>query len=205
VACEGCWLASSARLRKLQLTDRSGSVQLTGAILDALCAGTLISASLVVSDEGLFVDPDGVSLGISSTTDRAWLAALRRNCEVVLTSGKTYRAEGYRMPKSANLAVISREFVDTSDLVVGEGRLVHVLGEMRDVSDAIRELGSLGYSRIHVEFGPTAMRDLLASGVRVSLYLSGPSQRSLEQAARALGASIEHLAQVDDLHLGLAR
>jgi len=205
VACEGCWPVSSARLRKLQLTDRLGNVQLTDAILDALCAGALISASLVVSDEGLFVDPDGVSLGISSKTDRAWLAALRRNCEVVLTSGRTYRAEGYRMPKSANLAILSREFVDTSHLVVGEGQRLHVLGEMPSVSEAIRELVSLGYSRIHVEFGRTSMRELLASEVRVSLFLSGPSERSLEQAAQALGTNIEHLAQLDDLHLGLAR
>ena len=205
MACEGCWPVSSARLRKLQLTDRLGSVQLTDAILDALCAGSLISASLVVSDEGFFVDPDGVSLGISSKTDRAWLAALRRNCEVVLTSGRTFRAEGYRMPKSANLAILSRDFVDTSRLIVGEGQRLHVLGEMPAVSDATRELVSLGYSRIHVEFGPTSMRELLASDVRVSLFLSGPSERSLEQAAQALGSNIEHLAQVDDLHLGLAR
>ncbi len=174
-------------------------------MFDSLCSGVMISGSLVTSETGKFVDTEGTSNGISSATDRAWLGALRRNSQVVLTSGKTFRAESYRMPKTADLAVLSNAGVSTHDLVIPEGRNLHLLGPMESFTAGVHKLRQLGYGRIHLEFGPTGMREVLGSNLRPSVFLSGPSRQSLELAADNLGARLQYLCLVEGLHLGLVR
>ena len=189
----------------MQLADRFGSSSLTESTLDALCSGLELSASLVATQDGQFSGIDGTSNSVSNPVDRAWLAALRRNSEVVLTSGETFRAENYRMPKVADLAVLSRVGVSSDHLQPKAGQRLHLLGELYSYVEAVVELKRRGYRRIHVEFGPTGMRDLIASKIGISVMLSGPSRTAIVKASESLAARFDYLCEVDGLHLGIAR
>ena len=123
---------------------------------------------------------------------------------MVLTSGKTFRIEQYRMPKTADLAVLTRTDLDISGLRPTAEQSIHLLGSS-SFEAAIADVQNLGYQNIHVEFGPTGIAALLASPLRFTLFLSGPSSRSIELAAKSLGARASLLCEVDGLHLAKAR
>lgn len=109
------------------------------------------------------------------------------------------------MPKVADLAVLSRVGVSSDHLQPTAGQQLHLLGELDSYVEAIVELRRRGYRRIHVEFGSTGMRDLIASKIEISVMLSGPSRTALMKASQSLAARFDYLCEVDGLHLGLAR
>lgn len=162
------------------------------------------SASLVCSPEGEFVTEAGSSKGLGGDADLAWLRALRSQCQVVLTSGLTFRVEKYRMPKTADLAVLTRQALDTSNLAPTAKQL-HVITSVDSYSDSIRWLQEMGYVRIHVEFGPTGIRALLESKIPLQLWISSPSSAGLLNGASSLGCGVSKVAEVDGLHIGIAR
>lgn len=189
----------------MQLLDPLGSATVSSGILDSFVSGASISASLVVSDQGLFSGEHGTSKTLSDPVDKLWLSALRRHSQIVLTSGKTFRVEQYRMPKTADLAVLTTKELDTSRLEPRPEQSLHLLKSSASFEGSITDLQAVGYTRIHVEFGPTGIKALLASELRFTLFLSGPSFEALELAAKNLGAKASQLCVVDGLHLAKAR
>lgn len=189
----------------MKLLDRFGAAEVSPSFLNALVAGAELTASLVVSEQGDFVDAEGTSKGLGSPADRVWLGALRRQSQVVLTSGATFRAEAYRMPKTADLAVLTRKQLDSSHLEPKTGQHFHLLGGQDSYRSSISTLQGIGYERIHVEFGPAGMKELLSSGPSISLFLSGPSHKATELAAQKLGVSSIQLCETDGLSLSIAR
>lgn len=189
----------------MQLLDPLGSSRVEPGFFDSLIAGCRITASLVVSEDGDFVSSDGTSKGLSDSADRAWLSALRRNAQVVLTTGETFRAEQYRMPKTADLAVMTKSRIDTDHLEPRPGQRFHQLNDLPSFGSGISELGKLGYQKVHVEFGPTGMKELLKSNLDFTLFLTGNSREALEVAAGKLGASSSHLCKVDTVFIAKAR
>lgn len=144
------------------LTDRFGALELTPELaklyLRGLFAGVYTTGSLVFRDGNLW-DNDGSSEQITWPEDRLVLSALRRNSEVVLTSGKTARAEKLRMPKTAKLAIASRtNDLTGTNLETNENLLL--LGELSSLKSAVEILRSKGFTSIQVEFGPTGMREI---------------------------------------------
>lgn len=188
----------------MQLLDPLGSATVSAVALESLASGVRISASLVVSESGQFSGEEGSSKSLSSSVDRLWLSTLRKASQVVLTSGETFRVEQYRMPKTADLAVLTRTELDTSGLQPSAQQSVHLL-RSPSFEAAVADCQALGYQDIHIEFGPTGIMALLASQLRFTLFLSGPSAHSLEVAAESLGAKPSHLCQVGGLHLAKAR
>jgi hypothetical protein len=189
----------------LQLLDPLGSSEIDSGFFDSLIAGCTITASLVVSKDGDFVSSDGTSKGLSDTADRAWLSALRRNSEVVLTTGETFRVEQYRMPKTADLAVMTKSVLDTDHLEPRPGQLFRLLNELDSLPHGISELKNLGYKKVHVEFGPTGMQELLKSNLDFTLFLTGNTREALEVGAGKLGAQLSHLCKVDTIYMAKAR
>lgn len=189
----------------MQLLDGLGGSEVTDSLLDSLCSGAKLTASLVVSDAGDFVGATNSSKELSSVTDRAWLAALRRNSQVVITSGKTFRAEAYRMPKTADLSVLTRTELPSDHLAPKPGQKLHILRDAESYEAAVQDLLKLNYERIHIEFGPQGIKQLLTSGLEFSLFLSGPSPEALEKSAGSLGATARQLCRINDLYLAIAR
>lgn len=173
-------------------------------LFHALLSGSNHTASLVCSSTGDFVDENGTSRGLGGELDKVWLGALRSRVDVVLTSGKTFRAEQYRMPKQADLAVLSRHPVDRSTLSIAAGQQLIEFGEA-DYELSALELVQRGHKRIHLEFGPSGISSLLKSSFEFDLWLSGLSESSVALGAQSLGLEAHIIANLDGLSLALAR
>lgn len=63
--------------------------------------------NFVASINGNAAGPDGTSEGLTSRTDRRILGAIRRLSDVVLVGASSVRREGYFLPKTAPLAIIT--------------------------------------------------------------------------------------------------
>jgi riboflavin biosynthesis pyrimidine reductase len=76
--------------------------------------GPFLRLNMITTITGATAGADGTSETITSRTDRFVLGAIRRNADVVLVGAETVRAEGYLLPKTARLAVVT----STGDLGV---------------------------------------------------------------------------------------
>jgi riboflavin biosynthesis pyrimidine reductase len=63
--------------------------------------------NFVASINGSVAGPDGTSEGLTSRTDRRILGTIRRLSDVVLVGASSVRKEGYFLPKTAPLAIIT--------------------------------------------------------------------------------------------------
>lgn len=188
----------------MQLLDSLGEAQVQTNLFHALLSGSNHTASLVCSSTGKFVDQNGTSRGLGGELDKLWLGALRSRVDVVLTSGMTFRAEQYRMPKRADLAVLSKHPLDRSTLSISaEQQLIEFVEA--DFELSALELVQSGYKRIHIEFGPSGISALLKSSFEFDLWLSGLSENSVTLGAQSLGLEANIIANLDGLSLALAR
>ena len=152
----------------------------------------------MVNDAGAVANEAGTSAGIGNSTDKDLLAALRSHSEIVLTSGKTARADRYRMPKTADLAVLTRSGIDELQLEPKPGQRLIILGDQAtSYLSALDQLKDLGYRNVHVEYGPTGFRQ-----VRRDLDLtliSGVSEGGIATFAEAHSLTqLDHF-ELDDL------
>jgi riboflavin biosynthesis pyrimidine reductase len=135
-----------------------------------------VTASLVVSATGSAVSEQGTSKGLGNSTDLSLLKWFRNRSEIVLTSGKTAELENYRLPSTAQLAILSR--ADRTYQSLGQDKTkVIFLDKLASFGSAIEELRKRGYERIHCEFGPTGFVELLnqnlAAGFVSSVNVTG--------------------------------
>lgn len=181
-----------------QISDSFGSFsEQTEVYLKELVAGFSITASLVCDQNGNTVGKSGSSKELGNQTDLALLIALRRKSQVILTSGATFRADQYRFPRNADLAVLTTGSI-AMDVPVGQKLLVKKSGYL----EALRELSTEGYSRVHVEYGITGIRELLASRSLDALFLSSKSLTGLQTLASQLAVTAT-VYRLDDLYIGL--
>lgn len=66
-----------------------------------------VRLNLVTTITGATAGGDGTSNSITSRTDRYVLGAIRRSADVVLVGAETVRAEGYTLPKSVRVAIVT--------------------------------------------------------------------------------------------------
>jgi riboflavin biosynthesis pyrimidine reductase len=181
-----------------QVTDAFGPLNLDlEDYFKELVSGLSITASLVCDENGSTIGKDGSSKGLGNQTDLALLIALRRKSQVVLTSGRTFRADQYRFPKHSDLAVLSN--VPVSINVPAGQRL---LEKKSGYTQALLELKADGYSHIHVEYGLTGISDLVANRVLDGLFLSSTTRAGLDKLALELGVS-PVVVELSDLYVGL--
>jgi hypothetical protein len=122
-----------------------------------------VTASLVVSKDGLSISKLGNSKGLGNETDRQLLRWFRSRSQIVLTSGKTAQAEDYRYPSSVELAILSRSVRKYSSLEKDIQR-VRFLADQEGYVSAVQTLLSQGFERIHTEFGLEGFVELVQSG-----------------------------------------
>ena len=157
-----------------------------------------ITATLVVGAGGEHVGPEGTSKSLGGQLDFDWFVAVRRRAEVILTSGKTYRDEGYRLPANAELAVFSRSMRDSE---LAPGVILISEGRATTFGKAVEHLLSLGFGKIHCEFGPTGFLGLAAEPM-VEAYLSSDTRSGIEIFSARHGVEFE---LVSDKGLFIAR
>lgn len=181
-----------------QVTDSFGSYRLASpAFFKQLVSGFAVTASLVCDEQGRTVSTLGSSKGLGNATDLELLIALRRQANVVLTSGATFRADEYRFPRSADLAVLSRQSVD---IEVPAGRKLHLIAT--GFGEAIDELLNRQYGRIHVEYGLAGITEVVAQGLLDALFLSSKSRDGVQRLSKNLGVEPTFI-ELSDLYIGL--
>jgi hypothetical protein len=131
--------------------------------LQELISGAAITTSFVVDATGSPVGPSGNSSGIGNKTDLSLLRHVRAHSEIVLTSGKTARADSISMPKTAHLAILTAAGVDSLALKPTSDQRLILIGphQAAGYSEALAFLKTLGYSSIQVEFGVTGLNAIL--------------------------------------------
>lgn len=195
-----CSQGSSARLERSlpKVTDSIGNYPTdTGEYFRELVSGFAITASLVSDQHGNTVSSEGSSAGLGNDTDFSLLVALRRQSEVILTSGKTFRSDRYRFPKHSDLAVLSNQELDIS-VPDGQKLILSKLGYQQTLTDLMLR----GYKRVHVEYGITGIRALVEAKALDALLLSSRDKSGV--LALAMELKLEPiLLELEDLYVGL--
>ncbi|PZU38745.1 MAG: hypothetical protein DI573_09125 [Microbacterium sp.] len=70
--------------------------------------GPFVRLNMITSLTGSAAGPDGTSESLSNRADRAVLGVIRGHADVVIVGAQSVRAEGYIVPRSARLAVVTR-------------------------------------------------------------------------------------------------
>ena len=168
-----------------------------GEYFRELVSGFAITASLVSDQHGNTVSSEGSSAGLGNLTDLSLLVALRRQSQVILTSGNTFRSDRYKFPKHADLAVLTNQELDIS-VPNGQKLIVSNLGYQQTLTDLMLSR----YKRVHVEYGITGIRALLASKALDALLLSSREVSGVLALATQLNVE-PILLELEDLYVGL--
>lgn len=135
-------------------------------------------ASIVLDSFGNHIGVDGTSKSISNSVDIQLLMALRAKSDVIVTTGKTARIEGYKASRFAPIAIVSQQqdpkegipaFSQPGDF---ESIVLKSNGSELDFVELGLQLTSLGFKRFLFEGGPSTMKQLLRSNVESELVLS---------------------------------
>ena len=150
---------------------------------------------MVISGSGDTQDSTGSSRGISNAIDRKLIGHLRGLSDVVVTGGSTARAEIYTKPKSAELAVITRE-----KNVVEESITLTPPADAELGVWAIEQLHELGFSRILLETGPSLTREFLSDDTvdEICLTVTNGTLDSALEFVSSLGSKLEFF---ESMHL----
>ncbi|GAD33248.1 pyrimidine reductase, riboflavin biosynthesis [Microbacterium sp. TS-1] len=172
-------------------TTDAGRVWLAGRYRRA--PGGYVRVNMVTTLTGSASGGDGTSETITSPTDRSILGIIRRDADVVVVGAETVRAEGYVVPRTAALAIVSRSGrLDGHRLTDAEaGRVVLVVpdgarpeapagvtvvtaGSGPDLSpaDVLAVLSARGWERVVCEGGPTLAAQFIAAGVADEICLT---------------------------------
>ncbi len=198
-----CWQESKERLGSLlPISDRFGQSVLSNSFLIALLAGSSITASLVVDADGHTQDENGGSKLLGGPTDLLWLRALRQNANLVVTSGKTYRVEEYRMPKHAHLGVFSRSELSPPEDLDSPERFLQ-LGEVESVSSSNRTLVTQ-FNRVHLELGPSTLLPTCKE-LGIGVWVSCLNRAGILAFCERSGLAISHEIKISDLVIAYCR
>ena len=161
-----------------------------------------LTASLVLGQAGNHVDVNGTSKLLGGPADLELLKFFRSRSSWVLTTGATARAERYRIPSKAKLAILSRqgelalpETLDASE--------VTLLGSDFPVSiaSAIEHLENLNPGHIHLEFGPQTLLAALTEIDRLQIILSSEFETGASNFAEANNLVLGKPKVVDQLFI----
>ncbi len=154
-------------------------------------SGPFVRLNMVTTLTGAASGADGTSDSLTSRVDRTILGVIRRAAEVVVVGAASVRAEGYVVPRTAHLAVVSRSGrleghgFERSGRGAGDLDRVMVIVPHRvtpDVPDGVRvvragtdddlspaaiveTLAGAGMDRIVCEGGPSLASQFAAAGV----------------------------------------
>lgn len=155
-----------------------------------------LRANMVMTADGGFSGPDGLTAAISGAADRHVFALLRRLSDVVLVGAGTVRAEGYR-PAALPIAVVTNRLaLDLASPLLGaaehrtiiltsraappervaaaaEHADVVVCGDHRvEPTALLAALHERGLRRVLCEGGPTLLGSMAAAGILDELCLT---------------------------------
>jgi riboflavin biosynthesis pyrimidine reductase len=177
---------------------------------------TWLRINMIASLNGSAVGVDGTSNTLTSRVDRRILGAIRRQSDIVLVGATSIRNEGYLMPRTAALAVVTASGDLEGNRIPGDlepGRLIvvcpsHAAARVRkhlpgsvdivetgdarpDAAGIVNALRDRGYRRIVCEGGPNLAAQLLDAGLADELCLS-TSPQTVPSVLPVLPGRLQH-------------
>lgn len=140
-----------------------------------------VRLNMVATQSGDFVGKNGSSRDISNASDRELIVLLRALSDIYVTGGNTFRSEGYKVPTTGRLAVITRTPLLLPDGVVD-----------LDLDSALSTLSAKGFSRILLEVGPQLANYFLSRNLVDEFCLTIPGG-SVDDAYRVVEKLGGHL------------
>lgn len=198
--------------------------------LYAVPAPHWLRLNLIASVNGSAVGVDGTSESLTNRCDRMILGAIRRLADVVLVGAASVRAEGFHLPRTAPLAVLTgsgrlgslaavgeiapgrllvlcpRSAADAATASIGDHQAEIVVlpdegGRVR-VDSVVSELARRGLHRIVGEGGPSLAGQLLDAGLVDEICLStGPVVTGTVLPLFGAGAITERRLELSQLLL----
>ncbi|KAA9087388.1 hypothetical protein F6B42_08700 [Microbacterium radiodurans] len=169
--------------------------------------------NMVATLTGAAAGGDGTSDSITSPTDRTVLGVIRRAADVVVVGAATVRAEGYVVPRTASLAIVSRTGrIDGHRLAAASvGRVVLLVPESAAASppegvevvrvgpgpdiaprEVLASLAERGWRRVVCEGGPALAAQFAAAGLIDEYCVTvAPSLTPAERPFLPLGTHVE--------------
>ena len=124
-----------------------------------------VRLNMAVTVSGDFVDPLGLSTGLSSPEDRLLLKIIRSGADAILVGAGTIRAEGWNLPPTGTLFVLSR----TENLpwnTCPDTSRVRIITGAKTPQEILNFLGHEGIQQVLVEGGGSVARQF----ARVNLF-----------------------------------
>ncbi|MBC7518683.1 MAG: dihydrofolate reductase family protein [Microbacteriaceae bacterium] len=190
-----------------------------------------LRVNLITSVNGSVVGNDGTSDTLTNRADRLILGVLRRQADAILVGAESVRAEGYHLPKTATLVIVTESgnlighrlgsitagrvlvlcpsaAIDTVVATVGDIpaeiiALPTTAGRL-ELASVVTLLRARGFENIVCEGGPSVAKQLLAAGLVDELCLS-TSPRLTGGGLALLGSSDPGDSAPSDQRLRLAQ
>lgn len=148
---------------------------------------------MVATPSGLFFGAKGSSREISNELDRSLIIKLRQLSDVYVTGGNTFRSEGYRVPTSRSLAVITHRPESLPSGVIG------LVGDSEHLaSETLSKLELLGFERILLEVGPSLAEKFLEDDLidEFCLTIIGGTSIEAKNVGKSLGCRLKLIEEL---------
>ena len=135
-------------------------------------------ATMVLDIDGNHTGEDGTSKSVSNDLDLQLLLALRSRSNVIVTTGKTARTEGYKSSRFAPIAILTRRAETLKNIPaldqVGafENLVLRSETEHINFAEVQENLKSRGFNTFLFEGGPASLSELLSSKLEIQFVLS---------------------------------
>ena len=156
--------------------------------------GQHIRLNMAVDVNGGFTDASGRSSGLSSPEDRNHLKMIRSGADAIVVGAGTIRAEGWNLPRTGMLYVLSTRGNLPWETCPDPER-VTVLEGSQSVHDVVQTLATPGVQRILVEGGGSVARQFAAAQLFDDVCLTVSSEIGRPQSEAATLA-LERLLDV---------
>lgn len=134
-----------------------------------------VRLNMAVTSSGQYVDASGQSAGLSSPEDRRLLKIIRSGAHSIVVGAATIRAEGWNLPASGILVVLSRSQNLPWESCPDRSR-VRVLSNVTRPTDLVRTLSESGMTNILIEGGGSVARQFAAENVFDDVCLTVASE-----------------------------
>ena len=133
-------------------------------------------AAIVFNSAGEYFDDNGSSRLISNQSDLDLLLELRRQSDVIVTTGKTARNNDYSASKFAPIAFLTKNPASISEIsaVRNPGAFPNIIlkSTVPGLSWLPTEIERLGFRRPLFEGGPKTLTKLIETDVEIELFVS---------------------------------
>jgi len=163
---------------------------------------THVRLNMAIRVDGGFVDAEGKSKGVSSSEDRRLLKIIRSGAQAILVGANTIRAEGWNLPETGMLFVLTR----TEDLpweTCPDRNRVRTISGMTSPQQILQIIREAGGHNILIEGGGSVARQFAAKNLFDDVCLTVQLETESSATETTLKGALTGLLDVSPLSYDL--